>query len=68
MPGLKCPVCNFVWQDRKQFEEVWELKEHDNIKDCVIYLGKVNKELEECINIIEERFRYEKVMRRKILD
>lgn len=68
MPGLKCPVCNFVWEDRKRFEEKWEYKEHDNIKDCVIYLGKVNKELEECINIIEERFRYEKIMKRKILD
>ncbi len=68
MPGLKCPVCNFVWRDRKQFEEMWEHKEHDNIKDCVIYLGKVNQELTECINIIEERFRHEKIMRRKILD
>lgn len=68
MVGLKCPVCNFVWNDRERFEEVWEFKEHDNIKDCVIYLGKVNAELVECINIIENRFHHEKIMRRKILD
>jgi len=68
MPEMKCTICNFVWQDRERFEEDWEFKEHENIKDCVIYLGKVNKELEECINIIEERFRHEKIMRRKILD
>lgn len=68
MPGIICPICNFVWQELERFEEVYELKEHDNLKDCVIHLGKINKELLECINVIENRFYHEKVMRRKILD
>ena len=68
MPGIKCSICNYVWQDRERFEEEWTDKPHEDLKDCVIYLGQVNKELIECINIIENRFHYEKVMKRKILD
>lgn len=68
MPGIKCPICNYVWQDRERFEEHWEDKPHEDLKDCVIYLGQVNKELIECVNEIENRFHHEKVMKRKILD
>ncbi len=68
MPGFRCPICNFVYKDRDRFEENWEDKPHEDLKECVIYLGKVNQELMECINEIENRFHYDKVMRRKILD
>lgn len=68
MPGTKCSICHFVYEDREQFQDAWEIKDHEDIKDCIIYLGKENQELKECINEIQNRFHHEKVMRRKILD
>ena len=70
MSGTKCSICNFIFEELKQFdnEDDWVDSQHEDLKDCVKYIGKINQELIECINIIENRFHHEKVMRRKILD
>ncbi len=70
MAGQKCFVCQFVFKELEQFDSIddWEEKNHENIKDCVKCLANKVVELNELLNIVEDRFRYDKVMRRKILD
>lgn len=70
MAGQKCFTCHFVFKELEQLDSLddWEDKTHEDIKECVKVLGSKVSELNELLNIVEGRFHYDKVMRRKILD
>jgi hypothetical protein len=70
MAGQKCFTCHFVFKELEQLDNVddWENKPHEDINECVKVLGNKLNEVYELLNIVEGRFHYDKVMRRKILD
>jgi hypothetical protein len=70
MAGQKCFTCNFIFKELDQFDSIddWEDKPHEDLKDCVKCMAVKISELYELLNVVEDRFRYDKVMRRKILD
>ena len=65
MAGKKCFVCHFVFEERKRFETDWENTPHENPNDCIKALGDKVAYLMEALNIVEERFRYERQKGRK---
>lgn len=70
MAGQKCFTCNFVFKELDQFDSTddWEDKPHEDMKVCVKVLSEKVSTLYELLNIVEDRFHHDKVMRRKILD